>query len=316
MKTKKKTTILIIGTGVLGAYLSKFFINKHFKIIVTTRKIKKNIENYKKLKIKQKITFKKLDILNKKDIEKIINKYNPKHIYYFAGQSSIVKSYKLRKQTIDSNYIGAKNFLEILKKQKSNIKFFKANSGYIFKSKNKKINLHSNFVKPKNPYEFAQIKAFKMVKHFRKLGLNCYSIIFFNIESPLRQKQFFIKKICIAVKKKKKIQVGNINTIRDYSWAQEIIKAVSLLKNIKPCDIILASGKGISGKEILKYTYSLNNLDYKKYIIVNKVLFRKNERKYVTSSIKQTLHKLKKFNWNPKIYKEKVINKMYYNILN
>jgi GDPmannose 4,6-dehydratase len=37
------------------------------------------------------------------------------------------------------------------------------------------------------------------------------------IESPLRPDDFFIKKVCLGAKNKKKITVGNINTFRDYS---------------------------------------------------------------------------------------------------
>ena len=311
MKLKKKHHILIIGSGVLGAYLSKSLIGKKYNIIVTTRRVKKSFLNYKKLKIDKKVKFQKLDILNKKEISKIINKYNPIRIYYFAGQSSIVKSSKLSKNTTNSNYIGAKKFLEVLHKNKLNIKFFKSNTGYIFKGKNNKISLNSKITKPNNPYTLAQIKAYKLVKYYRKLGIQCYSIIFFNIESVLRPNEFLIKKICLAVKQKKKINVGNIDTVRDYSWAPEILKGVSLLYKIKPCDIIFASGRGISGRQIVKYLFALKKLDYMKYININKNLFRKNENKIIVGSMKETLRKFKKFKWKPKIFREKLLYKMY-----
>ena len=313
MKLKKKLNILIVGTGVLGAYLSKSRALKKYNIIVTTRSIKKNYENYNKLKIKKQVTFVKLNFEKKKEIEKIINKYEPTQIYYLAGQSSIFKSIKLPSSTISSNYNGAKNFLEIINKKKLSIKFFKANSGYIFSNQNKKINLKSKLIKPNNPYVFAQIKAYKLIKSFRKKGLNCYSLIFFNIESILRPKDFFIKKICHSVKNKKKIDVGNINNIRDFAWAPEIMNGVSHLHKIKPCDMIFASGFGMSGREIIKYIYRLNKLNYKNYIKINFNLFRKNENQYVVSSMNETYKKLKKFHWKPKIFGKKLLKKMYLN---
>ena len=311
MKLKKKPYILIVGSGVLGAYLSKLLLKKNYNIVVTTRKIRKNFINYEKLKISKKVKFKKLNVQKEKEIEKIINTYNPIHIYYFAGVSLIAKSFKLSKETQISNYLGAKKFLEVIYKHKLNIKFFKANSGYIFQNNNNKINLNSKLTKPYNPYIFAQIKAYKLIKHHRKLGMNCYSIIFFNIESLLKPKEFFIKKICNAVKQEKNINVGNINNIRDFSWAPEIMKGVYLLHKIKPCDIILGSGKGMSGKQIIKYLFTLKKLNYKKYINVKKSLFRKNEKKIIVSSMKETLRKLKKFKWKPKIFGEKLLYKMY-----
>ena len=279
MKLKKKPYILIVGSGVLGAYLSKLLLKKNYNIVVTTRKTRKNFINYEKLKISKKVKFKKLNVQKEKEIEKINNIYNPIHIYYFAGVSSIAKSFKLSKETLISNYLGAKKFLEVIYEHKFNIKFFKSNSGYIFQNNNNKINLNSKLTKPFNPYIFAQIKAYKLIKHHRKLGMNCYSIIFFNIESLLKPKEFFIKKICYAVKQEKNINVGNINNIRDFSWAPEIMEGVYLLHKIKPCDIILGSGKGMSGKQIIKYLFTLKKLNYKKYINVKKSLFRKNEKK-------------------------------------
>ena len=188
----------------MGAYLTKSLLNKKYQIIIATRNIKKNYINYDKLKITKKVKFVKLNLDKKISIKKLIEEYKPIHIYYLAGQSSIFKSTKLSKSTILSNYTGAKNFLEIIKKSNLKIKFFKANTGYIFSNDNKKITLKSKIIKPNNPYVFAQIKAYKLIRYYRKIGLQCYSLIFFNIESILRPKDFFIKKICFSVRNKKK----------------------------------------------------------------------------------------------------------------
>ena len=107
-------------------------IQKKHSVTVTSRFLKKNYNNYKSLNISKKLKLKKLNILKKNEIEKIIKDFNPENIFYLAGQSSIPKSFTLPKETKDSNFSGAKNFLEIINKEKINTKFFKANSGYIF----------------------------------------------------------------------------------------------------------------------------------------------------------------------------------------
>ena len=75
------------------------------------------------MNIKKKIIFEKLNVLKKQEILNIIKKYNPDNIFYFSGQSSLTKSIKLKKTTNDSNYIGAKKFLEMLLKLKVKSKF-------------------------------------------------------------------------------------------------------------------------------------------------------------------------------------------------
>ena len=307
----KKKNSIIIGSGVIGSYLAKFLITKKHNVVVTSRKLKKNYTNYKKLNINKKIKFEKLDVLKKQDILTMIKKYNPDNIFYFSGQSSLTKSISLKKITNDSNYIGAKKFLEILHKHKIKSKFYKANSGYIFEQKNGLINLDSAFSKNNNPYIQSQIKAYKEVKKFRKKGVNCGSIVFLQVESPLRNNDFLIKKICEHAKSKKHVKVGNLNTIRDYSWAPEIIKGVYYFTKIKSQDLILSSGQGISGHEILETAYRLNNLDYKKYFSINKKYIRPNEIKTMIGSTKNYNILSKMFNFKIKIGGKKLVKKVY-----
>ena len=255
-----KQKILITGSGVLGAYLAKELIKQNYKVFVTSRFNKKKFINYEYLKISSDVKFLKLDILNKNQIKKIIDKINPIKIFYFSGQSSLVRSLKFNKTTFESNYLGVKNFLEIIKKNKYKISFFKANSGYIFESKSGIISLKSKLSKSKNPYIKAQIKAYNLIKKFRQKGVDCHSVIMLQVESPLRSKHFFIKKVCSNAKLGNKIKVGNINTIRDYSWASEIAKGIYYFSLSKIKDIILSSGIGLTGTQILKQAYKLNNL--------------------------------------------------------
>ena len=86
-----KQKILITGSGVLGAYLAKELIKQNYKVFVTSRFNKKKFINYEYLKISSDVKFLKLDILNKNQIKKIIDKINPIKIFYFSGQSSLVK---------------------------------------------------------------------------------------------------------------------------------------------------------------------------------------------------------------------------------
>ena len=309
-----KRVNLIIGSGVLGAYLSVELLRKKEKIIVTSRSLKKDFKNFKYLKIKNKVSFEKLDTSKKSQISKILKKYNPNKVFFFSGISSITKSIKYKKQTLISHYNGSKNFLEIIKKNNLNINFFKANSGYIFSPRKGLIDLNCKFSLNKNPYIQAQQKVFKLIKHYRKLGVNSSSLVFMQIESPLRPDDFFIKKVCLGAKKKKKIIVGNLNTFRDYSWVTDVVKAISLTSNLTAKDYIISAGTKLSGQKIIETAYKLNGLDYKKYYSVNKKLFRKKENKFLSSSKQNITFLKKKYNFKFKIFGKKLINEMYKNL--
>ena len=105
-----KRVNLIIGSGVLGAYLSAELLKKKEKVIVTSRSLNKDFTSYRYLKIKHKIKFIKLNTNKKYQIKNIIEKYKPKKIFFFSGQSSLTKSVKNKKETLISHYNGTKIF--------------------------------------------------------------------------------------------------------------------------------------------------------------------------------------------------------------
>ena len=306
-------TIMIVGTGVLGSYLSKCFLKNKNKVFITTRSLKKPKNNYKFLKIEKKVTFVKLNILNPKDILEKINFIKPDLIYYFAGQSSIFLSYKKAKETMNSNFYGALNFLKIIHKEKLDVKFYKASSGYIFQKINNKNKIFIKYIRPNNPYIESQIKAFKLVLRFRKLGLKCSSLIFFNIESPLKSKQFLLNKInnFIKFKKSKFLKLGNIHVIRDFSWAPEIMQGVYYASKIKAQDIFFGSGKNFYIKDMIKFFFELKNMNYKEFIKIDKKLYRRNEKINLISSKTNTTKLLKKWKWVPKIYGKNLVLKLF-----
>ena len=130
------------------------------------------------------------------------------------------------------------------------------------------------------------------------------------IESPLRPNDFFIKKVCLGAKNKKKIIVGNINTYRDYSWITDIVKAILLTSNLKTKDRIISAGSNLSGKDIIKEAYKLNGLNYKKYYSINKKFFRKNENKYLIGSKKNISYLKNIYNFKFKTLGNKLIKEM------
>ena len=299
----KKKIIMIIGTGVLGSYLSKFFLINKDEVFVTTRYLKQQYDNYQYHKIE-------LNVLDKKDIHKKIVKINPDIIYYFAGQSSIFLSYKKKKDTMNSNYYGALNFLQIIKKKQLNIKFYKASSGYIFKKfEYKKIN-QIRYVRPNNPYIKSQIEAFKSVIKFRNLGLKCSSLIFFNIESPLKSNKFLLNKVknFIKFRKSQFLKLGNINAFRDFSWAPEIMKGVFYASYLPSQDITFGSGKIFSIKNMVNFFFQINNMKFETYVKITKNLYRKNEKQNLIVTKFDANRLLKKWKWKPKIYGKKLVS--------
>tara|TARA_Y100000816_G_C26102954_1_gene585064 strand:+ start:1027 stop:1968 length:942 start_codon:yes stop_codon:yes gene_type:complete len=304
-------SLIIGGTGQFGITLKNQLIRKNKKVIITSR--------FKKFKIKKKnfeiIT---LNIFNKTEIKNVIKKYKPKYIFYFAGQSSPSISFLKVKETIRSNFLGCKNVLECINEIDRDIKFIYAASSEIFGKVRGKISLKT-IKKPVNPYGIGKLKGFNITKLFReKFKLKAFNAIIFNTESIYRNKSFFIPKVCLAAinahKFNKKTYFGNLEIEREWNWCEDQCELLIKLINKEPQDFIISNGKCFSAKQMIKFAFDYFNLDYKRYILIDKKLLRPTDIKTKKSKFKESLKKnnIKKKNF---IYGRKLITLMIKNYL-
>ena len=311
MRKYKCHSLIIGGTGQFGITLKNQLNKKNKKVIITSR-FKKPIIKKKKFEIVV------LDIFNKEKIFKLIKKYEPQNIFYFAGQSSPSISFVKKNETIRSNYIGCKNVLESVHKINRNISFFYAASSEIYGKINGKISLKSKKY-PVNPYGISKLKGLNVTKLYReKYNLKAYNAIIFNTESVLRNKSFFIPKVCMAAinayKYNLKTAFGNLDIKREWNWCDDQCELLIKFINKKPQDFIISNGKCLSAKRMLKFAFNYFNLDYKKYIFKDKKFLRPVDIKIKKSKYDESLLKnnIRKRNF---IYGQKMINLMIKNYL-
>ncbi len=69
--------------------------------------------------------------------------------------------------------------------------------------------------------------------------------------------------------------LGNLKVYRDWGYAPEYVKAMWLmLQQNKPRDYIICSGEAHSLEEFTKEVFKKLNLDFKKFIKIDKTLYR------------------------------------------
>lgn len=307
MKPKKA---LIFGiTGQDGSYLAKYLLRKNYKVDGISKKL--NTKNLTTLKIKNKIRIFKYN----QNIIKLLKKNNYREIYFFGGQSNVVKSFSEKKITYNSQIKPFIPVLEYLRINESKAQFLYACSSEIFGNfEFKKKKNENSFKQPISPYGLSKLIGYEIIKSYREMfKVNACSAIFFNHESPLRSKEYVVKKIIDYVKgsKKKKLKLGNIDVKRDWGWGPEFVELCNkILKRKNIDDYIIATGKTNSLRKILKEAFLMKNLDYKKFISINKNKKRKFDINQNYANIQKISSKLK---WKPKVNLKQLIHKMYYN---
>lgn len=310
---KKKALIFGI-TGQDGSYLANLLIEKNYLVHGVARK--KNLTNLKKLKISHKI---KVNILKKNSDINQTNKILKKmfdEIYFCGGQSSVKDSFFNKEyETYESQVLPVQNILEFIRKSKKKIKFLYCSSSEIFGNhKNHKKLKETDRKNPVSPYALAKLTGYEIVKSYREMfNLPVFSIILFNHESPLRPETYIIKKIVsgaekIKNKKIKKLYLGNINIKRDWGWAPEYIQGfLKAMKSKSVNDYIIATGKTISLKDVIKIVFKNYKLNWKKYIGYNKKNLRKYDIKENYADISLIKQKLQ---WSPKLKINHIISKI------
>ena len=315
----KKKNILILGiTGQDGAYLSKYLIEKkNYNIIGVSRK-KKVLKNHKLLSIQNRIIIKYFDYNNYIKLEKLIKKYKVSEIYFFSEQNIPKISNNAVIETLYSNVIPVYNIIDIILKNNKKIKFFNSSSCEVFKKSNQAMNENSQ-MSPDSIYGLSKLISFEIVKFFReKFNLKVCSGIMFHRESVLRNKDFVLKKIietAIKIKNKKtqKLYLGDIKVSGDWGWAPEYVKLIHKILNKKKVeDFVIATGRTVKLKTLIKQVFEHHGLNWLKYTKTNSSLLRKLDNKTRiadNSKIKKVL------NWDPKYTAIDVVNNLLNNKL-
>lgn len=313
---------LIVGiSGQDGSYLAKLLLEKGFEVFGTSRDAEvTSFSGLKTLGIFEQVKLISMSLIDFRSTMQVILDLKPDYIFNLAGQSSVGLSFMQPVETLESISLGTLNILEVIRFHKLDVKFYNASSSECFGNIKNETADESTPFHPSSPYAVAKSAAYWQVSNYRSAyNLFACSGILFNHESPLRHERFVTKKIIkaacrISKGSGEKLKLGNISIVRDWGWAPDFVKAMyMILENDKPEDFVIATGKAISLEQFVKIAFEELNLDYKKYIEIDKNLYRPDELMY----IKGNPSKAKKIlGWEPIFYVEDVIKNMIADELN
>lgn len=280
-----KKAIIIGITGQDGAYLAKLLLEKEYKVYGITRDILDyNEENLKYLGIQHSIEMIELSSFDKERIIKVLKKIKPAEVYNLSAQSSVGYSFTDPFSTLNYNILSVLNWLDAIKTTDNRIRFYQASSSEMFGNvPAEDLPLRETLTfHPASPYGVSKAAAHWLVVNYRESHqIFAACGILFNHESPLRGKNYVVKKIInSAVKIKMGLQngpllLGNLAVKRDWGYAPEFVKAMWLmLQQDKPGDFLICSGNVMALKDLAERAFELVGLDFNTHVKHDSSLLR------------------------------------------
>ena len=308
--------VLITGvTGQDGAYLSKLLLSKGYKVFGTFRRVSTpNFWRLQNLGIFNKISLIPADLLDMGSLLEALTVSEPDEVYNLAAASYVATSFEEAVGNAEITGLAVTKFLEAIRHQDSNIKFYQASSSEMYGNNDFELQDEKTPFLPSSPYAAAKLYAHSISNIYRQsYDIFACSGILFNHESPLRGMEFVSRKITNAVAEislglKKELVLGNLEAKRDWGFAGEYMEAIHLmLQQDKPDDYVIATGVSHSVTDFVKEAFDLVGLNWKKYVKTDKKFYRPFEVKYLKGNPKKATKQLK---WKPKITFKKLVKMM------
>lgn len=279
---------LITGiNGQDGSYLAEFLLNKGYKVVGLVRR--SSIENSEKLKnishILDKIELVTYPLDNPLSVYRMISSIQPDECYHLAGSSFVSYSLEEDISIMSNNFQATYNLLTAVIETCPKCKLYFAGSSEIFGDANVSPQTEETAYNPRSVYGISKLASHHLIKNYRtRYNIFACTGFTYNHESPRRGKSFVSRKItsaaaAISLGLLNKLELGNIDALRDWGYAPEYVEAMWKMLNAKqPVDYIISTGILHSVKDVLDIAFSYLNLDWNNYVVLNEKFNRGKEQ--------------------------------------
>ena len=268
---KPKVALISGITGQDGSYLAELLLQKGYNVHgIIRRSSSSNTERIEHLynnsiELRNKRVFLHYgDLTDSSNLNRLVEKTEPDEIYNLGAQSHVKVSFDIPEYTAEVDGIGTLRFLDAIKETGCKTKFYQASTSELYGLVQQIPQTEKTPFYPRSPYAAAKLYSFWITVNYREAyNLFASNGILFNHESERRGKSFVTRKISIGVSKiicgiKEKLELGNLNSKRDWGYAPEYAEGMwKILQNEEPDDFILATNEMHTIKEFVEESFNV-----------------------------------------------------------
>lgn len=311
-----KTAMICGVSGQDGAYLSKFLLEKGYRIVGTSRDASaSSFQNLRRLSVFDHVELASMTLTDFRSSIQTLSKYRPDEIYNLAGQTSVGLSFEQPMEAMESIAVGTLNLLESLRFLGAPTRLYNASSSECFGDTGGERASEESPFRPRSPYAVAKAASHWAVVNYRlAYGIFAANGILFNHESPLRPERFITRKIISAVsrikqgKQRQRLKLGNLQITRDWGWAPEYVEAMwRILQRPSADDFVIATGTSHSLRDLVRCAFEEQQLDWHDHVEIDQELFRPSE---ILNSSADCSKASTELDWRPRVRMQDVIRMM------
>lgn len=309
---------LITGiSGQDGSYLAEYLLSLGYEVhgIVRRNSVCENQQN-RLDHIRNDIQVYYGDLLDISSLTRVLRDVQPDEVYNLAAQSHVRISFDVPQFTVQTNALGAMNVLQSCRENCPDVHFYQASSSEMFGNSVDEdgYQRETTPMHPVSPYGCAKLFAYSIVRNYRKsFKMFAANGILFNHESPRRGSNFVTNKVAkgaveIKVGKAEKLELGNMDSYRDWGHSRDYVRAMhAILNHDEPDDFVVATGQTHSVRDLCEYIFTRLDMNCDDYIVQNPKYMRPEELKYLKgdpAKIKTIL------GWKPESTFESMLDEM------
>ena len=304
------TKALITGiTGQDGSYLAEFLLEKGYEVHgVVRRSSSLNRGRIDHLHKELGDEAKRLrlhygDLADTTTLNQLVKTIRPDEVYNLGAQSHVRISFDMPEYTADVAGLGTLRLLDAMRNIDFEGRFYQASSSEMFGLSGKFQGENTPF-HPRSPYAVAKVFAYWITVNYREsYDMHASNGILFNHESPRRGENFVTRKITralarIVAKRQDKLELGNLDSYRDWGYAKDFVEAMWLmLQQPAADDYVIATGKTHTVREFLDEAFGLVGIDWEPLVVQDPRFLRPAEVPHLHGDVSKAR---KVLGWEPR----------------
>ena len=221
------------------------------------------------------------DLLDQSSLQRALTQAEPDVVFNLGALTFVGMSWDQPTLMTEVTGLGALRMLEAIRHVNPRIRFVQASSSEQFGAVREVPQRETTPFWPRSPYGVAKLFAHHVTVNYREsYGIHASTAIMFNHESPRRGEEFVTQKVARAVKRISRgeqdvLRVGNIDSLRDWGWAPDFMRAFPLIAEREtPDDYVLATGEEHSVRDLIATAFDEVGLNWANHTEIDPSLFR------------------------------------------